>query len=339
LLAGATGLVLGLALTSAALPVLRRLGVRERADKSDSPFLARQHGAAKSQTPTLGGIPLLLAFALAALGWADPRHPFVLLLLGTALAFAVVGFLDDLIKLTRPKVRGLRARPKLVLQLLISAGAGLALLGALREADPSLLAVHLPVLGALVPLAPAAFVALATVTTAASTNGVNLTDGLDGLAGGCFAIAGAALAGLALLSGTATGIGRGLPAVPGAGEAGVAAAALVGAVLGFLWFNCHPARVFMGNTGSLALGGALGVLALIVRQEPLLLVVGGVFVLESVSVILQVLSFRWTGRRIFRCAPLHHHFEFLGWPETRVTARFWLLGTVLALSSLAVLRW
>src|SRR5207237_6995719 len=183
------------------------------------------------------------------------------------------------------------------------------------------------------------FVPLATLVVVGSSNAVNLADGLDGLAGGCLLSATGALGIVAYASGHAEWAAYlGLPHLAGAGELVVVAGGLIGGILGFLWFNCHPAQVFMGNTGSLALGGVLGLIAVIVRQELLLAVIGGVFVIETLSVILQISVHRWAGRRIFRCAPLHHHFQLLGWPESKIVVRFWIASVLFTVLGLATLK-
>ncbi|HEX4149662.1 MAG TPA: phospho-N-acetylmuramoyl-pentapeptide-transferase, partial [Pirellulales bacterium] len=274
---------------------------------SDSPTLKQLH-AAKTGTPLMGGLFLVgsLAVTLLAVGpIADPRLWLALLSLA---AFGSIGLADDWLK-TRGSGRGLSARVKLAGQIAVSSAVGLLLVRC-HVVDAANLA-----LGWLC-------VPWAALVLVASANAVNLADGLDGLAGGLVVVASAAWAWIAYRS--------------GAGSCLVMAAATCGATLGFLWFNRHPARVFMGDTGSLALGGMLGLMALLLGQELRLLAIGGVLVAEAASVLLQVSYFKWRRKRIFRCAPLHHHFQFLGWPETRIVARFWLAGVVCALAGVLV---
>jgi len=318
-------LLLGLLL----IPRLRRLEWLEKVRKTDSPELARRHGS-KEGTPTLGGLLFLPPLVGATLLFARPTPP-VWIAVAVVTALGLLGLRDDWIKLRSPRRHGLRKRGKLLVQGLVSAAAGLALILARGEGDAATVAV--PFVGAsldLSALGGVLYVLLAVAVITASSNSVNLADGLDGLAAGCTLLAIAPFAVLGLVAGHPDAMRvLSVPFAPGAGEMAVFAAATAGACLGFLWFNCHPARVFMGDTGALALGGALGVTALALRLELLLLLVGGVFVLESVSVMLQVFSFRVFGRRIFRIAPIHHHYQFGGVPEVLVTRRFWLAGAVL----------
>jgi len=320
---------------------LRQRKAVERTEKAESPRLAEMQQA-KRDTPTFGGIILLAALMISTVLWARPDIHFTWLLLGFALALAAVGFVDDYIKLTDSKKKGLSARGKFVAQILIGAVAGLILYlvplipGDLEKST----SVFFPFLKHLyLPLGGIFFIFLVILVTTSSSNAVNLTDGLDGLAIGCAVMVGVTFAvigfpvGLESLSQYFY-----IPHVPGAVETSVFAAALVGAGLGFLWFNCHPAQIFMGDTGALPLGGSLGLLAVITKQEFLLLVVGGIFVAEAISVILQVASFKLRGKRIFLIAPLHHHYQFKGWAETKVTVRFWIISAILCLFSLVTLK-
>jgi phospho-N-acetylmuramoyl-pentapeptide-transferase len=268
---------------------------------------------------------------------------YVLLGLAVLLATAALGFVDDRFKLLG--VKGLRLWTKLAWQVLIGLAAALAIYHLID--GPEAGRVSIPFfrydktyihLGELLPWG-AAFVVFAALVLVGSSNAVNLTDGLDGLAGGCAALVAVTYAALAYVASNARWCEYlRVPFVQGSGELAVCAAALGGACLGFLWFNSHPAEVFMGDTGSLPIGAFIGYTALAVKHEFLLVLVGGVFVAEAVSVLLQIASFRMFGRRIFKCAPLHHHFEFLGWPENKVVVRFWIAGIVLALASIATLK-
>jgi len=302
----------------------------------------RQDGPAshllrKQGTPTMGGTLILLALTFATLLWADLTNGYVWVVLLITLGFGGIGFADDYLKLTRRSSGGLPARLKLAGQLAIAlVAAGLI---TLVTGDPLATALALPFFkDLLVPLGVLFFPFAALVMVGAS-NAVNLTDGLDGLAivptmivASCFAL-------IAYLVGNAIFANYlGIPFVSGTGELAVFCGAMVGASLGFLWFNAPPAMVFMGDTGSLACGGALGAVAVITKHELVLIVVGGLFVLETASVIVQVVSFKLTGRRVFRMAPLHHHFEQKGWEEPTIVIRFWIIAMILALIGLSTLK-
>jgi phospho-N-acetylmuramoyl-pentapeptide-transferase len=307
----------------------------------------------KAGTPTMGGILILTALSVPTLLWADLRNVFVWLALGATLAFGAIGLADDYLKIVRRHNLGLRARTKLLLQSVVALGVGVVLveLKALGQYSTELVFPFLKwihpdlVIGSLSAHAgfwiPAhlPFLVLVLLVAVGSSNAVNLTDGLDGLAIGCVVIAGGALTALTYVTSHARFAEyleiRKLPAV---GELTIFCGALVGASLGFLWYNAHPAELFMGDVGSLALGGAIGTVAVIIMQEILLLFVGGIFVLEALSVMVQVASYRLTGRRVFRMAPLHHHFELAGWSESKIIVRFWIVALVFALFSLTTLK-
>lgn len=288
----------------------------------------------KQGTPTMGGLLIIAAILIPVLLWVDLMQPYVWIVVASTAGFGLIGFWDDLLKVRFKNSRGLSARGKLVAQLILAAAIGLVLQ---RSGFSSTLTV--PFLkDAPIDLGPL-FVPFTMLVLVGSANAVNLTDGLDGLAIGTTGIAIGTFTVLAYCAGHAV-IARylGIPFVPGSGELTIFGAAAVGASLGFLWFNCHPAEVFMGDVGSMALGGAIGSMAVVVKQELLLVLVGGLFVAEAVSVIVQVVSFKWRGKRVFRMAPIHHHFEEGGWSETKVVIRFWILAILLALSSLATLK-
>ena len=312
----------------------------ERTEKGDSERLIRLHEE-KRNTPTMGGVILLLALAASTLLWARLDVRFTWLLVGFALALGAVGFLDDFIKLTHAKRKGLSARRKFAAQVVLGALAGwfLLLLPLMGDSAEST-ALYFPFFKNLVlPLGAWGFILLVVLVTAGSSNAVNLTDGLDGLAVGCAVMVAVTFAVIGFPVAELETSGRlFIPHVPGTKEAAIFASALVGAGLGFLWFNCHPAQIFMGDTGALPLGGSLGLLAVIMKQEILLFLVGGVFVAEALSVILQVASFKLRGKRIFLIAPLHHHYQFKGWAEAKVTVRFWIVSAILSLFSLATLK-
>jgi phospho-N-acetylmuramoyl-pentapeptide-transferase len=291
----------------------------------------------KSGTPTMGGALILVAVAVATLLWADLSNRYVWVVLLTTLAFGGVGLWDDYRKLVLKDARGLAARWKYLWQSLFGLAAALALyFGATSPVETQL---HIPFFKDLVFDIGPLFILLAYFVIVGSSNAVNLTDGLDGLAILPTVLVAGALAVFAYVSGHVKIADYLLiPHLPGVGELAVLCGALVGAGLGFLWFNAYPAQVFMGDVGALALGAALGTLAVASRQEITLLIMGGVFVVETVSVMLQVASFKLTGRRIFRMAPLHHHFELKGWPEPRVIVRFWIITVILVLVGLASLK-
>jgi phospho-N-acetylmuramoyl-pentapeptide-transferase len=342
--ASLTALAIALLLGPALIRGLRRFQIGQ-AIREEGPESHQK----KSGTPTMGGILILIATALPTLLWADLSNRFIWVVLFATLGAGAVGFLDDLLKLRRGKNLGLRARQKLLGQLLVGLAVGVYLY--LYPAAPELgSALPVPIFKDVVlPLGLAA-IPFAAVLIAGFSNAVNLTDGLDGLAIGPTIVASAAFALLAYIAGHRLAADYlQIPPVREAGELAIFCGALMGAGMGFLWFNCHPAELFMGDVGSLAIGAALSSVALLVRQEILLFLIGGVFVLETASVILQVTSFKLTGKRLFKMAPLHHHFEahlrstpsyFAGhdWPESKVIVRFWLLSVFCALVALSTLK-
>jgi phospho-N-acetylmuramoyl-pentapeptide-transferase len=304
--------------------------------KGDSARLIELHRH-KQATPTMGGLFLIAGLVGGALAMGDLANPCLIAALVLTVGLTALGVADDLTKLFGVS-NGLRARSKLLGQIAVAAAAA-TLVWRHHAALPGGLELHIPLWPqASLPL-DAWFVPLAVVVIVGSSNAVNLTDGLDGLAGGCLIFATGAMAVLAYVSGHAElAAYLGVPRIAGAGEMTVLAGGMIGGLLGFLWFNCHPAQVFMGDTGSLPLGGLLGFMAVVTRQEALLVVIGGVFVAEAASVILQVGYFKWRRRRIFRCAPLHHHFQFQGWPEPRIVVRFWIAAALCALLGVATLK-
>ncbi len=296
-----------------------------------------QSHLSKAGTPTMGGGLILICIAISTLLWSDLNNRYVWVALVVTGICGAVGWVDDYRKVVERNSRGLPARWKLVWQSVAGLGAGLFLYYTSTSATETTLII--PFLKNVTLQLGPFFIVLTFLTIVGSSNAVNLTDGLDGLAILPTVMVASALAIFAYLSGHATFANYLLiPAVPGAGELIVFCGAIAGAGLGFLWFNTYPAQVFMGDVGALALGAALGVVAVIVRQEIVLIIMGGVFVMETVSVILQVGSYKLTGRRIFRMAPLHHHFELNGWPEPRVIVRFWIITIVLVLIGLASLK-
>ncbi len=300
--------------------------------------LAELHGR-KEGTPTMGGVLIIGAVVLASLAWARPDNPFIWLALFCMVYLGALGFIDDYLKVTKKKSDGISGRLKLVFQIVL-AGIVTAffLFNPLIEVQARSLYLPFYKLPVIVNMGAFTFFFFALVIVGAS-NAVNLTDGLDGLAIGCTITVAFAYALLTYAAGNFR-IAQYLqvPFYSYSGELAVFCAALVVAGMGFLWFNCYPAKVFMGDTGSLAIGGSIGLVAICCKQELLLAVVGGVFVLEAFSVILQVLSFKLTGKRLFAMSPLHHHFELSGWKENTVIVRFWILSIVFALLGLATLK-
>lgn len=290
----------------------------------------------KAWTPTMGGLFLVGGIVLAMLLLGNWQNSYLPIVLTNLMALAAIGAVDDLHKLSG-RGPGLRPRAKLAVQLAVAFVIALWLYFVQRQ-QPGGCDLQLPFASHTIPLGWL-FVPLAMLVLVGSSNSVNLTDGLDGLAGGCLLTSTVAMAVMAYLAGHSE-LARylGIIHVPQAGEIVVLAGAMIGGTLGFLWFNCQPAQVFMGNIGALSLGGTLGVMAIIARQELLLLLVGGIFVIEALSVMLQMASYRWRGRRVFRCAPLHHHFQLLGWAENKIVVRFWIISALCALLGLGALK-
>jgi phospho-N-acetylmuramoyl-pentapeptide-transferase len=293
---------------------------------------------AKKGTPTMGGVLILLAVAVSTLLWADLRNGYVWSVLLVTCGFGLIGFYDDFQKLTR-RGRGISARAKFALQTALGIVAAVWIVWEMPEREALSTSLAVPFLKSVLLDLGIFFYVFAAFVIVGASNAVNLTDGLDGLAivpvaiaAGCFAIF-AYVVGNVVFSGYLL-----IHYVPGTGELSVLCAAIVGAALGFLWFNAPPAMVFMGDTGSLSMGGALGAIAVVTKHEIVLAIVGGLFVVETVSVIVQVASFKLTGRRVFRMAPLHHHFEKKGWKEPTIVIRFWIIAMILALAGLSTLK-
>lgn len=314
---------------------LRRLKFGQQI-RSDGPESHR----AKAGTPTMGGILIVVGTLVPVLLWGDLGNRNIWILIFATLAFGGIGFADDYIKIVRKRSLGLTARQKLFWQFAaaLAIGAGL-FAGSLVDPESFSTRVVFPFFKRLQPELGVFYVAFAAILLVGYTNAVNLTDGLDGLAIGATLISSAALTGLAYVTGHRIFANYlDLLFQASAGEVTVFCGALTGAAMGFLWWNCYPAQVFMGDVGSLALGGALGTVAILIKQELLLIPIGGLFVIEAFSVIGQVASFKFTGKRIFRMAPLHHHFELIGWKETQVVIRFWIVAFIFALMSLATVK-
>jgi phospho-N-acetylmuramoyl-pentapeptide-transferase len=317
---------------------LRARKVGERTEKDDSKRLD-EIMRIKKGTPTMGGVFVVIAILLSLALFGNFSNPVIWVLAFTVVALGALGAVDDGLKLSGRSKSGMRMGTKLWIQVSISVAVGMGLHMALVRTDPGMASMILiPFVGP-VNLGHALYPWFVMLVIVSTTNAVNITDGLDGLAGGCLGISTFAYAVIAYLAGR-TDYSRylDLPYVSASAEVTVFCTAMLGATLGFLWFNSHPAQVFLGDSGSLPLGGALGVIACATKQEVLLILVGGVFVLEAGSSLLQILGYKLTGRRLFLIAPLHHHFQFRGLPETKITMRFWILAAVLAVSSLAILK-
>lgn len=291
----------------------------------------------KAGTPTMGGALILFAIAMATLLWADLSNRYIWVVLLVTLGFGVIGWLDDYRKLVLKDSKGLAAKWKYLGQSIVGLAAAFYLYQTADVAAATELIVPF-FKGVVIPMG-AFYVVFTYFVIVGSSNAVNLTDGLDGLAIMPSVLIAAALGIIAYASGHSVFSDYlSIPYIPGAGELSIFCGALVGAGLGFLWFNTYPAQVFMGDIGALAVGAALGAIAVVIRQELVFFLMAGVFVIETVSVILQVISFKLTGKRIFRMAPIHHHFELKGWPEPRVIVRFWIISVVLVLAGLATLK-
>ena len=332
-LASVTAFLMALLLGPSAIRFLQRR-FRERI-ASDSERLNELH-AGKNATPTMGGIFVVGAVVIAILLWGDLSSRYVQIALLTILSFAALGAYDDWIKLST-KRNGLRAKTKLKIQTGLAFVISLLLYSVHRD-TPHGLALIWPIGDASLWIG-AGFILWSTLVVVGSSNAVNLTDGLDGLATGCTIFAGSAFVALTYLAGHKVMADYlAIPFMPGCGELAIAVGALVGAMLGVLWFNCYPAQVFMGDTGSLAIGSLLAIAALATRQEVLLVIAGGIFVIETISVILQVAWFRTTGRRLIACSPLHNHFLFRGQHEIKIVVRFWIGSALLAIIAVASLK-
>jgi phospho-N-acetylmuramoyl-pentapeptide-transferase len=307
----------------------------------------------KAGTPTMGGVLIAISIVVPTLLWADLSNPFIWMAVLSTSTFAAIGFTDDYTKVVHKRNLGLTARAKLGLQILTSILIAVALIALqnrgmystrlvvpfIKQFHPDLVIDRLLHHPDLWPLAFLPFLTFVVLMIVGASNAVNLTDGLDGLAIGCTVIAAGALTVLTYVSGHATfSTYLELPRMPLVGELTIFCGAMVGASIGFLWYNAHPAEVFMGDVGSLALGGAIGTIAVIIKQELLLPFIGGIFVIEALSVILQVTSYKLRKKRIFKMAPIHHHFELMGWSESKIIVRFWIASLVFALFALTTLK-
>lgn len=326
----ATALVIGLMIGPRMIDWLRLKQGKGQPIREDGPA---SHLLTKKGTPTMGGLMILISLSVSTLLWMDYRNVFLWVCLFVTLGFGLIGFSDDYAKVSKGNHKGVPGRVRLLLEFLIG---GIAVAVVAREAGTTLYLPFLKDVGLELGLF---YIAFGAFIIAGFGNAVNLTDGLDGLAAMPVVIAAATFLAIAYLVGNIRFADYlGVHYVAGAGELAVFCGALIGACLAFLWYNAPPAAVFMGDTGSLALGGALGAIAVVTNHEIVLLIVGGLFVLETVSVIVQVVSFKTTGKRVFKMAPIHHHFEHLGWAESTVVIRFWIVSMMLALAGLATLK-
>jgi len=332
-MAALTSLVISLWMGPWVIAKLTELKVGQ-AVRKDGP----QTHLVKTGTPTMGGTLILLAMTVTTLLWADLSNLYVWLLLGVTLGTGALGFYDDWRKVVYKDPNGVSARFKMAWQSTIAIAAGVFLITTAKL--PASTEFIVPFFKNIIyPLGGIGFCVLTYFVIVGTSNSVNLTDGLDGLAALPVVLVAAGLSIFAYVAGHAVfSKYLGMPFVPGAHEVVVFCAAICGACLGFLWFNAYPAQVFMGDVGALALGAALGTVAVIVRQELVLLIMGGLFVMEALSVMIQVASFKLTGKRVFRMAPLHHHYELKGWKETQVVVRFWIVTMMLVLAGLATLK-
>jgi phospho-N-acetylmuramoyl-pentapeptide-transferase len=332
LMTALTALVVSLWAGPAVIRWLTRLKVGQSV-RLDGP----QTHLIKSGTPTMGGVLILLSILFSVVLWGDWGNRYIWLLLGVTLAFGVIGFVDDYKKVVYKNPKGLSARQKYFWQSLVALVAAWMMF---HWADlPAHTDLVIPFMKNMVIELGPVFILMAYFVIVGTSNAVNLTDGLDGLAIMPAVLVSAALSVFAYLSGHSVFSDYlNIPYIPGVGEVAIFGAALVGAGLGFLWFNTYPAQVFMGDVGALAIGAALGLMAIMVRQELVLVIMGGIFVIETLSVMIQVLYYKWTGKRVFKMAPLHHHFELSGWAEPKVIVRFWIITLILVLVGLASLK-
>ncbi len=331
--AALTALVLVLIFGNIIIRWLRRLRFREEINE----FGPDSHKA-KAGTPTMGGVIILGAVLASILFWGNFSNHYLIILIVATILLGLLGFIDDYMKSVMKKNGGMSARMKMVFQIIIALGVTIAvyLFPSSEEYSTKL---FVPFVNESILDMAWFWVVFASIVIVGSANAVNLTDGLDGLAIGSILIVAVSL----ILMTYCTGHVKiahylGIPYIPDSAELTVFISAVIGASIGFLWFNCNPASVFMGDTGSLALGGILGIIAVLIKKEIFLFIVGGVFVIEAVSVIIQVVSFKLTGKRVFKMAPIHHHFELSGWPEQKAVVRMWILGIILAIIGLSSLK-
>ncbi len=336
-LAAITAFLISLLIGAKVTKILRKYKISEDTTKKDSETLKDLHKS-KKDVPTMGGIIMLIAILISTLLWCNFFNIYVLMVLFTAVWLGILGFFDDYIKLTQKHSSGLTSASKLFFQCGLGLILGLILYFHFNNIEEGTKLV-IPFFKEIRPDLGAFYVLMVMFFLVGMSNAVNITDGLDGLAVGCTVIAGLALTLIAYIVGRVDFSSYlQVPYISGVGELSIFCSALVGAGLGFMWFNCFPAQTFMGDVGSLPLGGILGIVAIIVKQELLIFFIGSIFIVEAFSVLLQVGVFKMFGRRLFLCAPIHHHFQFKGWPETKITMRFFIIAAVMALFSLITLK-
>jgi phospho-N-acetylmuramoyl-pentapeptide-transferase len=334
IMAAVTAFLISLIFGPLVIKTIKKLSIGENVRKQDSAKLYELHSL-KQGTPTMGGVLILLAIFISTLLWAEILNRYILMVLFSTLWLGITGFVDDYLKQVKKCSKGLTATSKFTSQIVLG-----LILGILLFSSPqSNTSIDIPFLKDISWNLGIFYILFVIIVITGTSNAVNLTDGLDGLAIGSVVMVAIALTILTYVSGNIKFSEYLLiPYIKGSGELTIFCASIIGAGLGFLWFNCYPAAIFMGDVGSLALGGALGVTAILIKKELLLVIVGGIFVLEALSVILQILSFRLFKKRIFKIAPLHHHFQFLGWSENKVIVRFWIIGIVFVLLALVTLK-
>ncbi len=334
-MAGLTTFLLCIALGPFFIEKLKKMKIREIAKRDDCPALDPFHHT-KEGTPTMGGVFIIISILLSVFLWADLGNRYILLTAFTCAYLAILGWVDDYVKLTRSgKKRGLTKRTKLIWEILLG-----CFIGSYVYFNPDTpTQMDLPFFKDIIIDLGIFYIPFGALVVIGTSNAVNLTDGLDGLAIGCVLMVGLTLAVLSYITGhLAFSAYLFIPYIPGTGELAVFCSAIMGASLGFLWFNCYPATVFMGDVGSLSLGGTLGVIAVLIKKEFLLVIMGGIFVLEATSVILQIWSVRVRGKKLFKMSPLHHHLQLSGWNESKIIIRFWIIAIVLALITLMTLK-
>lgn len=333
-MAALTSFIICLLLGPLVIKKLKKLKVGEKINKGDSVRLDDLNRA-KHDTPTMGGLLILVAVIGSTMLWADMTNKYIWVVLFSTIWLGIIGFSDDYLKQVKKKAKGLSAKYKFSSQVILGLILGVTLLFYFQES----VKLDIPFIKNAALDLDGLYIIFVILVVAGSSNAVNLTDGLDGLAIGIVVMVALAFSVLCYVSGNIKMSEYLLvPYLRGSGELTIFCASIFGAGLGFLWFNCYPASIFMGDVGSLSLGGALGTVALLIRKELLLVIVGGIFVIEALSVILQVSSFRLTKKRIFKIAPLHHHFQFLNWPENKVIVRFWIVAALLALLTIVTLK-
>ncbi len=333
-MAAVTAFILCVVFGPPIIRVLRRLNIGQYVRKKHVTSLSEFHDS-KEGTPTMGGILIIASLLISSILWCRLDNDYIILVLGGMVWMGFIGLIDDYLKLKNQSAKGLRGITKLVGQVILALIVG----GFVMQSKGIGTELYIPFVKNAVCNLGIFYMLFILIVIVGTSNAVNLTDGLDGLAIGCMLFVSLSYAVIAYVTGNSVLSGYlNVFYLPGSGELTCFCAAMIGAGLGFLWFNSHPAEVFMGDTGSLALGGSIAIVSVLIKKEVLLLITGGVFVMESVSVILQVLVFKTRGKRLFRMSPIHHHFQLKGWPESKITVRFWIISAILAMLSMAALK-